>query len=143
MKKIIFLMASLMVSGTAWSAISLSGGNNDFRMADCNLLANDTEVTLTSNVVGGIQCDEGNNYIALSTCHSNGLVSERSAVVTEDNDGTTICTVTPDEDCVEVVSGSAFPTASTDKGTVSSLFPEQTCSAGNVESHVDGLSPEE
>lgn len=149
MKKIILTIAGLiglMVAGNASAAFSLIPGSNDYRMVDCTLLANDTELVLTSNVVGGIQCDSVNNFIALSVCHTSGQVNERSAVVLDPNDTpndpTDDCDPTTDANgCVVTVSGAAFPTATTARGTVASAFPEQTCEAANVESYVDAIAP--
>lgn len=139
MKKIILLLAGLVASGAASAAIPLNAGNNDVQMADCNLFASDIVVTLSQNVVGGMKCDEANNFVAVSVCHTRGLVSERSAVVTKNAEGDVICTVVAGtEDCVETVTGSAFPTATTADGTVGSQFPGNTCNATNVEAHADG-----
>jgi hypothetical protein len=108
-------------------------------MTDCDLLANDIDIILSANVIGGIQCDEANNFIAISVCHSSGLVAERSAVVTEDDSGV-ICTVVQGgENCVQTVTGASFPTATTNNGTVNSRFPGSTCTTGNVQTYVDGL----
>jgi len=141
MKKIFLVLATLatlMVSNSALAAFTLNGGTNDYRLTDCSLLANDIDIVLTSNVIGGVQCDTANNFIALSVCHTSGLVTERSAVVLDTNgDGTQDCTVTETEDCVQTVSGAQFPTATTANGTVTSQYPQQTCNATNVEGNAD------
>ncbi|MFP3874972.1 MAG: hypothetical protein ACLFV1_11025 [Thiohalophilus sp.] len=117
---IVIGLACFMTAGVASAAtveLDDDSGKNAFTMVDCNLLANDVDIMLTDGVVGGIDCDEDNNAIGLSTCHTAGLTSERS----EDVDGTT-----------ETVSGASFPSASTLQGTVSSSFPEQSCDVTNA-----------
>lgn len=142
MKKILPLLAAIamMASGAvsaATTTIALNSGPNDYAMTDCSLLANDIQLILTSNVIGHIQCDDTNNFIAVGVCHTSGLVSDRSSVVTTDASGNVICTVAGAETCITTVTGSAYPTANTDNGTVTSMFPGTTCSAANVKSHVD------
>lgn len=136
MKKIELFATGLcvfMMSGFASAAYpELAGGTNNINMVDCNLLANDVKIVLSNNVVGGVQCNTDDNFVALSVCHTAGLTASRSAVVTEDANGNTICTVGPDEKCVETVTGASFPTATSARGTVSSQFPGQACTTANA-----------
>lgn len=135
MKKIMLAAAgvcALMGSGVA-SAIDLGGGTNQVLMTDCSLLANDINLIVSNNVVGSLICDTGTNFAAISLCHTAGQTNSRSAVVTTDADGNTTCTITADEDCVETVEGSSFPSASTRFGTVSAQFPGQECSVANAQ----------
>ncbi|WP_222909316.1 hypothetical protein [Pseudomonas sp. DNDY-54] len=133
MKKTQLLVTGLcafMMSGLAHAAYpNLAGGTNNITMVDCELLANDIKVVLSNNVVGGVQCNTDDNFVALSVCHTSGLTASRSAVQTEDANGNTICTVGPDETCVETVTGASFPTATSARGTVSSQFPGGACTA--------------
>jgi hypothetical protein len=95
MKKFIMAAAgvcALMGSGVV-SAIDLGSGTNDVSMVDCSLLANDIEVTVSNNVVGSIICNAGTGFAAISLCHTSGQSNSRSAVVTTDEDGATICTI--------------------------------------------------
>jgi len=140
MKKIILLLACLVASSAASAAIPLTSGKNTVKMTDCSLFANDVDVVLSANVVGGVQCDDVNNFIAVSVCHTSGLVAERSAVVTTDATGVICTVVAGTEDCVQTVTGSTFPSATTTNGTVTSRFPGNTCSTTNVESYVDSLT---
>lgn len=110
----------------------LSGGPNDVTMVNCGLLANDIQLVLSNNVVGGVACNAATAIVALSACHTTGQTASRSAVVTTNDAGTVTCTVTATENCVETVTGSSFPTASTAQGTVSNQFPGQACSAAQA-----------
>jgi hypothetical protein len=133
MKKVILAAVgvwAVMGSGLA-SAIDLQGGTNAVPITDCALLANDINLILSNNVVGSLICDEDSNFAAISLCHSNGQTNSRSAVVTT---GTTPCVVSATEDCVVPVTGSSFPSASTEFGTVSPQFPGQACDATNAAS---------
>lgn len=126
MKKLTLIAAGFcgfMASGLAMAAYpELAGGSNDVTMVNCSLLANDIELVLSNNVVGGMACNTVTAVVALSACHTSGQTASRSAVVTKNPDGTTKCTVSATEDCVETVTGSSFPTASTAQGTVSNQF---------------------
>lgn len=131
MKKVILAAVgvwAVMGSGLA-SAIDLTGGTNAVPITDCALLANDINLILSNNVVGSLICDDASNFAALSLCHSNGQTNSRSAVVTSGG-----CVVSSTEDCVEPVTGSSFPSASTEFGTVSPQFPGQACDATNAAS---------
>lgn len=119
---------SVAASGAAVAAYpQLTGGPNDVTMVDCSLLANDIQLVLSNNVVGGVQCNTTDNFVAISLCHTSGQSASRSAVVTTDDQGNITCTISPTENCVETVSGSSFPTASTLQGTVAVQFPGQAC----------------
>lgn len=138
MKKLPLIVAGFcgfMASGMAFAVYpELGGGPNDVTMVDCSLLANDIELVLSNNVVGGVACNTTTNVVALSLCHTSGQTASRSAVVTTDDAGLVTCIVgTPaGETCVETVEGSSFPTASTAQGTVSNQFPGQDCTATNA-----------
>ncbi|MVW76736.1 hypothetical protein [Pseudomonas xionganensis] len=129
MKKFILAAAGVcaLVGSGAASAIDLGGGTNEILMTDCTLLANDINLIVSNNVVGAVICDAGTGFAAVSLCHTNGQTNSRSAVVTADADGNTTCTITADEDCVETVEGSLFPSASSRFGTVSGQFPGAAC----------------
>jgi hypothetical protein len=142
MKKIALLSVALMASSGAFAADPLTSGPNDYRMTSCSLLANDIRLILTENVVGAVNCDETNNFVALSTCHSSGSTNTRSRVVTKDESGAVICTVTESETCIQEVSGSQYPSATTVDGTVSSVFPGSNCAADTVGAVADSFSPE-
>lgn len=126
MKKLTLIVASLCgfaVSGQALAVYpQLAGGPNDVTMVNCTLLANDIQLVLSNNVVGGLACDTATAVVALSACHSTGQTASRSAVVTLNPDGSVKCTVAAGTTCVETVTGSSFPTASTAQGTVSNQF---------------------
>lgn len=135
MKKVILAavgVCALMGSGLA-SAIDLGGGTNAVPITDCSLLANDVNLIVSNNVVGSLVCDTGTNFAAISLCHTSGQTTSRSAVVTTDADGNTTCTITDTEKCVEAVTGSSFPSASTRLGTVSQQFPGQDCTVANAQ----------
>ena len=145
MKKIALLIAGLMASTASMAAVTtqqLAGGQNAVTMVTCDLLANDITITLTSNVTGGFACDNTNNVVALSVCHTKGLTADRSAVVTQNADGSPKCTIIQgSETCVETVTGSSFPSATTENGTVTSHFPGATCTTAETETYAQGLLP--
>jgi hypothetical protein len=130
MKKIKLIaigLVSLMATGYASAAtLVLDSTSNTLDMVTCPLLANDVEIILTASVVGGVDCQDANNVVGLSVCHGNGLTTERSFSFA---DGITMPSGTVCDDggtgngCVETVSGAQFPSASTEKGTVTSRFP--------------------
>lgn len=135
MKKIIVLLTAMMISPMVTAApTTLPTTNFDYRITDCSLLANDIRIILTSNVVGTADCNAANNRVALSLCHTSGQSNDRSAVVTDtDGDGINDCDPATDAaQCVQTVTGSVFPSASTGNGTVVQSFPGQTCSAANA-----------
>lgn len=135
MKKLTLIVASLCgfaVSGQALAVYpQLGGGPNDVTMVNCTLLANDIQLVLSNNVVGGVACNTGTAVVALSACHTTGQTASRSAVVTTNDAGAVICVVgTPaGNTCVKTVTGSSFPTASTAQGTVGNQFPGGDCTA--------------
>lgn len=133
MKKLSLIVAGFcgaLASGSAMAVYpELGGGPNNVTMVDCGLLANDIQLVLSNNVVGGVACNTTTAIVALSACHTTGQTASRSAVVTTDETGAVTCTVSDTENCVETVTGSSFPTASTAQGTVSNQFPGQACSA--------------
>lgn len=126
MKKLPLIVAGfcgIMASGHALAVYpQLAGGTNAVTMVNCSLLANDIELVLSNNVVGGLACNTTTAVVALSTCHTTGQTASRSAVVTQNPDGSVKCTVGTGVTCVETVTGSSFPTASTAQGTVSNQF---------------------
>lgn len=136
MKKLTLIVAGFcgfMASGHALAVYpELAGGPNDVTMVNCTLLANDIQLVLSNNVVGGVACNTTTAVVALSACHTTGQTASRSAVVTTDETGAVTCTVSATETCVETVTGSSFPTASTAQGTVSNQFPGQACTAGQA-----------
>ena len=124
----------MLVSGTAAAVTqdhNLDAGQNPILMTDCTLLANDITVTLSANVTGGLSCDQDDSVVAVSVCHTKGLKSSRSSVVTQTN-GVVTCTVTTAEACINTVSGSSYPTVSTVDGTVAQEYPESACSQANA-----------
>lgn len=136
MRKLPLMVAGIcgfMASGLVMADYpELTGGRNAVTMVDCSLLANDIELVLSNNVVGGVACNTATAVVALSACHTTGQTASRSAVVTLNDDGSVKCTVAGDETCVETVTGSSFPTASTAQGTVSNQFPGQACTAAQA-----------
>ncbi|MDX5371429.1 MAG: hypothetical protein LPK18_03195 [Pseudomonadaceae bacterium] len=129
MKKITLLLAGLMASGMA-SAVQLASPSGDVTRVDCTLLNEDVSINLTSNVVAGVQCNDV--AISLSACHTAGRVTSRSSEVTTCTDpaDNTTCTTT-----VQTVTGAAYPTASTLRGTVTSQYPGSLCTEANAESN--------
>lgn len=138
MKKLTLIVAGFcgfMAAGQAFAVYpELAGGPNDVTMVNCTLLANDIQLVLSNNVVGGVACNTATAVVALSACHTTGQTASRSAVVTTDDTGAVICTVgTPaGNTCVQTVTGSSFPTASTAQGTVSNQFPGAACTAAQA-----------
>jgi hypothetical protein len=120
---------------------ALVEGNNDIILTDCPLLANDITLVLSSNVVGSLACETTTGVAAVSVCHTKGQKSSRSAVVTKNADGTTKCTVTATETCIESVGGSTFPTASTGSGQVTQQYPDAECSAGETQKVAEAQAP--
>lgn len=142
MKRILALSLGLAFSSIAAAQVTgLNSGKNDYRMTDCGLLANDVVLTLSANVTGAVNCNADEVFVAMSFCHTSGLVANRSAVVTTDASGTTTCTVADGEDCVETVSGASYPSASTQDGTVKSVFPGQNCSQANAIAVATSFNP--
>lgn len=142
MKKII-LAVCLFVS-TAASATDLTGGNNAVLMTDCNMIANDIVLVMSSNALGAFDCNEANKIFAISACHTAGSSIGRSAVVLDPNntpaDTTDDCVVTATEKCVQTVTGAAFPTASTVNGTVGNRYPGATCSNADSQTLADAAT---
>lgn len=136
MKKLTLIVAGFcgfMAAGQAFAVYpELAGGPNDVTMVNCTLLANDIQLVLSNNVVGGVACNTATAVVALSACHTTGQTASRSAVVTTDETGAVTCTVSATETCVETVTGSSFPTASTAQGTVSNQFPGAACTAAQA-----------
>ncbi|MFT3757752.1 hypothetical protein [Thauera sp.] len=127
MKKLSLLLAGLVFSGLA-SAVEITAPSGRVLMTDCELLNEDVTINLTTGVVAGVACNDA--QIVMSACHTAGRLTSRSADVTtctDPNDNTT-CTTAP-----QSVSGPAMPTASTLRGTVTSEYPEGSCSAGDAE----------
>jgi len=124
-------LVGLMASATV-SAEALNSGNNDYLMSECTLLANDIKLILSGGVQGDIACDTDVNVVAVSVCHTAGLATSRSTAFKKGDviSGTTTCDV--DEGCVETVTGSAFPSASTANGTVASRYPGNDCTTDNA-----------
>lgn len=140
MKKIIMTtigLACLMSAGTA-SAQTLSGGANDYTMVTCPLLNADVTLMLTAGVEGGVTCDDATDLaVGLTLCHTSGLTLERSAKYANGetmSDGSACVEATTGEGCIETVTGSAFPAASTVKGTVATRYPGVACAASDAES---------
>lgn len=128
-------LACLMAVGTT-SAQELTGGSNKYTMVTCSLLNADVTLMLTGGVVGGITCDPDTNLaIGMSLCHSSGLTLERSAKYNAGetmSDGTACVEATAGAGCVETITGSAYPSASTVKGTVATRYPGSACAAGTA-----------
>ena len=153
MKKITMTAIGLafLMNAASASAQTLGGGPNNFTMVDCSLLNADVTLMLTGGVVGGVTCDDTTNLaVGLSLCHTSGLTIERSAKY---NHGDTMMNGVCDDGgsgdgCVETVTGSAFPSASTIKGTVAAAYPGSACdaavaetqSAAKIVADVDSLS---
>ncbi|TDY01173.1 hypothetical protein [Thiohalophilus thiocyanatoxydans] len=138
-------LACLMTAGVA-SAAQLSGGSNDYTRVDCDLLANDIKIILTSGVAGGVTCDEANNLVGLSVCHTAGLTTERSATYDHGDtmsDGTQCDDGGSGDGCSETVTGSGFPSASTANGTVKTRYPGKSCDATNAEQEATDLVAED
>lgn len=133
MKKSAFILAAMMASSGAMAATTLSEGKNIYTMQQCTLLANDITMVTSKGVVAAVACDTNTNFMAVSTCHSKGLTATRSAAVTSNAAGDTTCTVvTGGETCVQTVTGSLFPSASTKNGTVTQIFPGSACDSTNA-----------
>ena len=131
------LMAAGMASAQAPDYDQdLNSGNNNLIMGDCPRLANDIRIILTNGVNGALACRPGNTTIALSVCHGSGLTSNRSETVTREDGGACPEGSTDGGDatapCIATVSGAKFPTASTQRGTVSSEFPNDVCNTENA-----------
>ncbi|WP_372865645.1 hypothetical protein [Spongiibacter sp.] len=134
---------AFMTAGYA-SAVTtdLAAGNNAIILTDCPLLANDITLVLSNNVVGSLACEPTTSVAAISVCHTKGQKSSRSAVVTLEDDGVTVkCTVSETETCIESVSGSTFPTASTGSGQVTQQYPDTECSQTAVTAVANAQAP--
>lgn len=147
MKKLPLAVAGFCVFMAAGYAsaetTALTGGNNNIILTDCPLLANDITLVLSNNVIGSLKCEDTEDIAAISVCHTKGQQSSRSAVVTLAADGVTVvCTVDDDEDCIESVAGSTFPTASTGSGTVTQQYPDAECSAAAVAAVAEEQAPD-
>lgn len=145
MKKTALLLIGLMVSGASMAATTtqeLGSGPNGYKMTTCDLLANDISIVVSQNAVGGVACNNVDNIVGLSICHTSGLTAERSSVVTTDNSGATVCTVSDTEKCIQTVSGATFPRASTTDGTVRQWFPGSgtQCTAANAVTQATALT---
>jgi hypothetical protein len=111
-------------------------------MDQCALLANDIQLNLSNNVIGAVNCNADDVTVAISFCHTSGLVAQRTVPVTRDINGEVVCTVTADENCVETVTGATHPSASTDDGTVTQVFPGQNCTAASVAAVANSYAPQ-
>lgn len=139
MKKIQVMLAALvaLMSANAAMATDLGAGPNTFTMLDCTQLANDINIVISKNVVGGLDCTTDTVIIGLSVCHLTGLTTERSfSVAPTDVAGTPTCpqgALNADQTaCEGITTGSAYPTATTASGTVNSQYPGNNCSAANA-----------
>ena len=138
MKKTAIILAAMMASSGAMAATPLAEGKNVYTMQQCSLLANDITVVTSKGVVASIGCDTTTQYMAVSVCHSKGLTTDRTAVVTHNPAGTQTCTVeVGGETCIQTVTGSLFPSASTKNGTVTQIFPGATCISDSTSTVAD------
>jgi hypothetical protein len=136
-------VVSLAAAGNA-SAIDLDTSSTTITKLDCTQLANDITIILTSGVVGSVDCtSNANDYIGMSVCHTSGLKTSRTeaeSTVPDVNDPSiptcpsfgSLTDVGGVQKCVGVVEGSAFPTATTAQGTVTSRYPGSDCSVGTA-----------
>lgn len=140
MKKFAIILAGLMFTGIASAADkALDSGNNAIILTDCSLLANDITIGLTSNVTGYMSCDDvTKNHVAISLCHTKGLTSTRSAVVTT-VDGVATCTISSTENCVQSTGGAVFPSVTTEDGTVRQEYPGDNCTQANTLTRAQAL----
>ncbi|MBS7663908.1 hypothetical protein I0D00_18430 [Pseudomonas lalucatii] len=145
MKKLALIAAGLMISGAA-SAVTLVG-SDEVLMTDCELLNEDVTINLTNGVEGGVSCNTA--AIALTVCHTAGksvnrTVGKRDVAASGNVPAHQVdCTISStDNTCVATeVDGSAMPSASTNRGTVSAEYPGTTCSAANAETEAATLLP--
>lgn len=135
MKKITLLFAGLLASGLASAVPFASTGQ--LQMGVCNNLNEDVSINLTTGVVAGVSCTA--NRVAIAACHTAGMVKSRSVgqktIQVPDTSagaaaGATVgqivaCSIgAADPDCTGTpVSGAAFATATTTRGTVNTTYP--------------------
>ncbi|MNF92737.1 hypothetical protein D3C84_753890 [compost metagenome] len=135
MKKITLLFAGLMASGLASAVPFASTGQ--LQVGVCNNLNEDVSINLTTGVVAGVSCTA--NRVAIAACHTAGMVKSRSVgqktiQVPDTSEGAApdatvpqvvSCSIgTADPACTGTpVSGAAFATATTTRGTVNTIYP--------------------
>lgn len=144
MKKILFLVAGLVMAGgaLAQSTTVVLGSDNNYtvKTTDCALLNENVKINLTSNVGGAVACND--KAIAIAACHSGGRTTSREVekLNCTTTDGVETCvSYTPKQ--YETSTGAAVATANTIAGTVISKYPGSTCDAdGNTASSVASAS---
>lgn len=151
MKKISIAVIGLMISGMA-SAIQLPSSGS-VPVTTCDNLNEDVAINLTTGVVAGVSCTPAR--VALSACHTGGMLKSRSVGrktinvdVTDPTTGAVTptptvvsCTVgTADPACASVaVQGAAVPSATTTRGTVSTEYPGTgSCTVAVAENVANG-----
>lgn len=122
MKKIFIIFAGLLTS-TAVIADDFTGTSNVIADTDCAMLAENVTINLSKDVLGGFDCNAAS--IVIAACHPTGRKSTRTLQVeTCTTDDPPACTT-----ATTVVTGSAVPYASTERGTVNSEYPSGNCGA--------------
>ena len=153
MKKITLLLAGLMASGMA-SAVQF-GATGLLTQTDCTNLNENVNINLTNGVVAGVSCTAGR--VAIGGCHTTGMLKSRQAprktVQVPDTSpgaapGATVdqqvsCTIgAADPACAPTpVTGAAVASATTNRGTVNTEFPNTgACTVTVAEAVANGLN---
>ena len=149
MKSISLICAGMLFSGMASAALELTAPGQ-LTLLDCpgagvSPLSEDVNISLTASVQAGFACN--NTTIVMAACHSVGRQTSRSVngpipegCNTAYNPAAPVgvqCTGTGNFQ----VTGPAFPTASTEGGTVTSEYPVADvaggCTAANARTHAE------
>lgn len=142
MKKVTLVVAALLFSG-AVSAQKLEGSDL-VPVTTCTNLNEDVKINLTVGVVAGVNC--ATERVALSACHTGGMLKSRSVYLKPDPvDATKKISCTAGEaGCVSTpVSGAAVPSATTLAGTVNNQYPGTGACTSTVAETVAGSMPKQ
>lgn len=80
-KKIAFIISGLMLSGLASAAGTVLPENKKVTQVDCDLLNEDVQLALSTNVVAAYECRTANRTIYFAGCSTAGRVSSRTEMV--------------------------------------------------------------
>lgn len=131
-KKIAFIISGLMLSGLASAAGTVLPENKKVTQLDCELLNEDVQLALSTNVVAAYECRAANRTIYFAGCSTAGRVSSRTAEVdvpegcgVADADGNIATPCTGKEP--KTVSGSVVSLANSMGGQLQQTFPGGVC----------------
>ena len=142
MKKIIGSVVLAALSITAMNAIAAPTAivsNEPIAVADCELLAEDVRIALSSSVLAARNCVVANNAILMATCHTAGRKASRTIDVPCDADDATTAPVCEGEGSFNRVTadGAAIFVGSTAGGQLGpAALDGSECTAADLDAKV-------